>query len=210
MVIAPLPVRIAKRAVDVVCSASGLVLFSPLMAIAAIAVRLDSPGPALFRQLRVGRGSADRTEIFEMIKFRTMYVDADKRTGAVWATERDPRITRVGLFLRRTRIDELPQLWNVLRGEMSLIGPRPEQLGMFGRLNQSVPYYAERAYGVRPGVTGWAQIEVGYDKNLEDVRRKILYDFGYALGLRSVGSWARMDALILWRTAMAVLRREGQ
>ena len=209
MVIAPLSVRVAKRGVDVLAALAGLLLLAPVMALIALAIRLDSPGPALFRQLRIGRGSADRTELFEMVKFRTMFVDADRRTGAVWASRRDPRITRVGAFLRKTRLDELPQLWNVLKGEMSLIGPRPEQLGIFARLDRDVPFYAERVYGVRPGVTGWAQIEVGYDTCIEDVRRKILYDFGYALGLRGVVSWLKMDAAIAFGTAMAVVRREG-
>jgi lipopolysaccharide/colanic/teichoic acid biosynthesis glycosyltransferase len=209
MVIAPLSVRIAKRAVDVVAALAGLIVGGPIMALVAIAILLDSPGPAFFRQMRIGRSSPDRTELFEMVKFRTMFVDADKRTGAVWATERDPRITRVGAFLRKTRLDELPQLWNVLKGEMSLIGPRPEQLGLFADLDRRVPYYAERVYGVRPGVTGWAQIEVGYDTCIDDVRQKILYDFGYALSLRNFFSWLRMDAGIVIGTAMAVIRREG-
>jgi lipopolysaccharide/colanic/teichoic acid biosynthesis glycosyltransferase len=209
MIIAPPSVRIAKRGVDLLAAAAGLLLLAPLMALIAVAIRLDSPGPALFRQLRIGRGSADRTELFEMVKFRTMYADADRRSGAVWATTRDPRITRVGAMLRKTRLDEVPQLWNVLRGEMSLIGPRPEQLGIFARLDREVPFYAERVYGVRPGVTGWAQIEVGYDTSIEDVRRKILYDFGYGLGLRGVLPWMKMDTAIVLGTVRAVLRREG-
>lgn len=209
MIIAPLSVRIAKRGVDLLAAAAGLLLCGPVMALIALAIRLDSPGPALFRQLRIGRSSADRTEIFEMVKFRTMRVDADGRSGAVWATERDPRITRVGAILRDTRLDELPQLWNVLKGEMSLVGPRPEQLGLFAALERQVPFYAERVYGVRPGVTGWAQIEVGYDTCIDDVRRKILYDFGYALGLGGLLSWLRMDLGIAIGTALAMVRREG-
>jgi lipopolysaccharide/colanic/teichoic acid biosynthesis glycosyltransferase len=209
MIIAPVSVRVAKRGVDILAALSGLVIGAPLLALIALAIRLDSPGPALFRQLRIGRSSADRTEIFEMVKFRTMVVDADKRSGAVWATERDPRISRVGAILRKTRLDELPQLWNVLKGDMSLIGPRPEQLGMFGKLDRAVPFYAERVYGVRPGVTGWAQIEVGYDTCIDDVRRKILYDFGYAMNLGGFLSWLRMDLGIVLGTALAVVRREG-
>ena len=209
MSMAPLSVRIAKRGVDLLAAAAGPLLCGPVMALIALAIRLDSPGPALFRQLRIGRSSADRTEIFEMVKFRTMRVDADGRSGAVWATERDPRITRVGAILRDTRLDELPQLWNVLKGEMSLVGPRPEQLGLFAALERQVPFYAERVYGVRPGVTGWAQIEVGYDTCIDDVRRKILYDFGYALGLGGLLSWLRMDLGIAIGTALAMVRREG-
>ena len=208
-VIASPAVRVCKRAMDVAAAAAGLLALAPLMAAIAVAIRLDSPGPALFRQNRVGRGSDRRTEIFEMVKFRTMVADADRRSGAVWASAADPRVTRVGRFLRATRLDELPQLWNVLRGDMSLIGPRPEQLGLFGRLDAQVPYYAERVYGVRPGITGWAQVEVGYDATLDDVRKKILYDFAYGLRLRSVAGWLRTDAWLLWRTARAVVRREG-
>jgi lipopolysaccharide/colanic/teichoic acid biosynthesis glycosyltransferase len=208
-VIAAPSVLLAKRAIDVIGAAAGLILLAPLMAALALAVRLDSPGPALFRQARVGRGSAQRTEIFQMVKFRTMVADADRRSGAVWATENDPRITRVGRFLRATRLDELPQLWNVLKGDMSLIGPRPEQLGLFARLDAAAPYYAERVHGVRPGITGWAQVEVGYDATIDDVRRKILYDFAYALRLRSFRAWVAVDAWLLWRTAQAVVRREG-
>jgi lipopolysaccharide/colanic/teichoic acid biosynthesis glycosyltransferase len=209
-VIAAPSVRLAKRALDIAAAAAGLMLLAPLMVGLALAIRLDSPGPALFRQCRVGRGSAQRTEIFEMVKFRTMVADADRRSGAVWATQDDPRITRVGRFLRATRLDELPQLWNVVKGDMSLIGPRPEQLGLFGRLEAAAPYYAERVHGVRPGITGWAQVEVGYDASLDDVRRKILYDFAYVLRLRSFRSWLGADAWLLWRTALAVIRREGQ
>jgi lipopolysaccharide/colanic/teichoic acid biosynthesis glycosyltransferase len=209
MVIAPQSVRFAKRGVDLLAAATGLMALAPFMALIMFAIRLDSPGPALFRQLRIGRSSSDRTELFEMVKFRTMFIDADKRSGAVWATERDPRITRVGAILRKTRLDELPQLWNVLKGEMSLIGPRPEQLGLFAALDREVPFYAERVYGVRPGVTGWAQIEVGYDTCVDDVRRKILYDFGYALSLGGFLSWLRTDLGIVFGTALAVIRREG-
>ncbi len=203
-------VRFAKRSVDLVGSICGLIALSPLLIPIALAIRLDSPGPALFRQLRIGRGSPVKTELFEMIKFRTMYTDADKRTGAVWASKDDPRITKVGNILRKTRLDELPQLWNVLKGEMSLIGPRPEQLGLFGKLEREVPFYAERVYGVRPGITGYAQVEVGYDTSIEDVRNKILHDFAYALSLRDLWSWIKMDTFIIWQTFLAVIGRKGQ
>ena len=208
-VMAPMTVRVSKRAFDVVCAVFGLIVFSPAFLIAMLAIRFDSPGPVFFRQMRIGQGSEDRTQLFCMVKFRTMRVNTDSNASAVWATKNDKRITKTGKFLRGTRIDELPQLWNVLKGEMSLIGPRPEQLGIFGSLERSVPFYSERAYGVRPGITGWAQVEVGYDKCLDDVKQKMLCDFAYAMSIRSFADWLRTDLAILGRTLMTVVRREG-
>ena len=208
-VVAPLSVRLGKRAVDVVGAVLGLAVLSPLLIGAAVAIRLDDGGPVLFRQVRIGPGPEGGETTFVMVKFRTMRTDAD-RAGAVWATRNDPRITRVGAFLRATRIDELPQLWNVLRGEMSLVGPRPEQPAIHDRLSREVPGFGQRMYGIRPGITGWAQVEVGYDATLDDVRRKILYDHAYALHLQRFAGWVRTDAAILWRTFAAVLRREGR
>ena len=209
-IVAPLPVRLGKRGFDIVAAAAGLVLCLPLMVLAALAIRAESPGPALFRQVRIGPGPEGAESTFVMVKFRTMRTGADRATGAVWASRNDPRITRVGAFLRATRIDELPQLWNVLRGEMSLVGPRPEQPAIHARLSREVPGFGQRMYGIRPGITGWAQVEVGYDATLDDVRRKILYDHAYALHLQSLAGWLRADARILWRTVAAVLRREGR
>lgn len=209
-VLAPAPVRFGKRLFDIVAAASGLAVAFPVMLLVALAIRLDSPGPALFRQVRIGPGPEGRETTFTMIKFRTMRAAAPGTDRAVWASRNDPRITRLGAFLRATRIDELPQLWNVLVGEMSLVGPRPEQPEIHARLSREVPGYGQRMYGIRPGITGWAQIEVGYDATLDDVRRKILYDHAYALHLSSLAGWIRADAHILWRTALAVFRREGR
>lgn len=208
-IVAPLSVRIGKRSFDILAALSGLVVLSPVLVAAAIAIRLGDGGPILFRQARIGPGPEGAETIFTMIKFRTMHTDAD-RAGAVWASRNDPRITRVGAFLRGTRIDELPQLWNVLRGDMSLVGPRPEQPAIHDRLSRDVPGFGQRMYGVRPGITGWAQVEVGYDATIDDVRRKILYDHAYALHLQDFAGWVRADAAILGRTFAAVLRREGR
>jgi len=209
-ILAPRPVRIGKRCFDILAAASGLVVAAPVMAAAALAIRLESPGPALFRQERIGPGPEGGETTFVMVKFRTMRAEADRATGAVWASRGDPRITRVGRILRATRIDELPQLWNVLTGEMSLVGPRPEQPAIHDRLAREVPGFGQRMYGIRPGITGWAQVEVGYDASLDDVRRKILYDHAYGLHLQSLRGWIAADAWILWRTVAAVLKREGR
>lgn len=207
---APRRVRRAKRAADVAGALAGLALTLPLWPLIALAIRLDSRGPILFRQLRVGETGPDRTRLFRMIKFRTMRVDAEARSGAVWATRGDPRITRVGAVLRRSRLDELPQLLNVLAGEMSLIGPRPERPGFVHRLETAIPFYAERVVGVRPGITGLAQVNQGYDASLDDVRTKLLYDHAYGLALSRLGSWIRMDAGVVWRTFVVMARGRGQ
>ncbi|MFO1036113.1 MAG: sugar transferase [Geminicoccaceae bacterium] len=201
---------VAKRLVDIVGAGLGLLLTLPLWPLIALAIKLDSPGPVLFRQLRIGRGSADRTELFTMLKFRSMRVDAEARTGAVWAKKNDDRITRVGRFLRKTRLDELPQLLNVLRGDMSLVGPRPERPGIFGKLERAIPFYAERIYGVTPGITGLAQVMNGYDETLDDVRRKLLFDHSYALALGNPLAWLRMDCLVMFRTVAVMVTGRGQ
>jgi exopolysaccharide biosynthesis polyprenyl glycosylphosphotransferase len=167
-------IRRMKRLLDIIASLVGLVLSAPISLIAAILIRLDSRGPVLFRQERLGRDSIP----FTVMKFRTMRVDAESETGPVWATEDDPRITRVGKWLRKFRIDELPQLVNVLRGEMSLVGPRPEREVFIRKLSEQVPYYAERLL-VPPGITGWAQVMAPYAASVEDSRRKLQFDLYY-------------------------------
>ena len=167
-------VRRFKRAFDVAASLGVLVLAAPITAVAALLVKVDSPGPVLYRQERLGRDGI----AFEMLKFRTMTADAESRTGPVWATVDDPRITRVGRWLRRFRIDEVPQLINVLRGEMSLIGPRPEREVFVKQLAEQVPFYAERLM-VRPGITGWAQVMQPYASSIDESRRKLQADLYY-------------------------------
>jgi lipopolysaccharide/colanic/teichoic acid biosynthesis glycosyltransferase len=145
-----------------------------------------------------------------MIKFRTMVQDAEKASGAVLASKNDARITRVGKFLRKTRLDELPQLFNVLKGDMSMIGPRPERPEFYKKLERAIPYFAERTYGLLPGVTGLAQVNQGYDENIEDVRSKVGYDHRYALALTSVKGCLKMDLNIAWKTVMVMVLGRGQ
>jgi lipopolysaccharide/colanic/teichoic acid biosynthesis glycosyltransferase len=199
-----------KRLLDLVGSLIGLVLGSLLVGPIALAIKLNSAGPVIYRQLRIGRALPDRTELFTMYKFRTMYVDAEARSGPVWATKGDPRITAVGRFLRKTRLDEIPQLVNVLRGDMSLVGPRPERPGITQNLEEAIPFFAERTFGIRPGITGLAQVNQGYDQTLDDVRSKVLYDHAYGLAIMSFWSWLRTDLNVLWRTFAVVVGGRGQ
>lgn len=166
--------RIVKRLVDIGVASLLLVVSSPFLLIIAIAIKLDSRGPVLYKQTRVGYKGKE----FTLYKFRTMKHDAEADTGAVWAEENDPRITRVGQFLRKTRIDELPQTWNVLIGDMSLVGPRPERRVFVDRFSREIPFYTRRL-NMKPGITGWAQIRRGYDTDLEGVKEKLQYDLFY-------------------------------
>lgn len=165
--------RAAKRLFDIVVAALGMILAAPLMALTALAVRLDSPGPILYRQERVGKDGRP----FTLYKFRSMRADAEQGTP-VWAAARDHRVTRVGRVIRVTRLDELPQLWNVLRGDMSCVGPRPERPYFVEQLASQIPYYHTR-HVVRPGVTGWAQVKYRYGASVEDAREKLRYDLYY-------------------------------
>ena len=183
--------EILGRIVNVVVAAVALVITLPLFALVAIAIKLTSKGPVFYSQTRVGldrrygrtRGSDRRKydhggKLFMMYKFRTMKVDAEIDGRAVWAQKRDPRVTSIGGFLRRARLDELPQLVNVLRGEMNIVGPRPERPTIFARLRDDIPEYHMRQR-VKPGITGWAQINQSYDACVDDVRRKVTYDLEY-------------------------------
>ena len=139
-----------------------------------------------------------------------MQSNAESETGAVWAKKQDVRITAVGGFLRKTRLDELPQFFNVLAGEMSLIGPRPERPGFYQKLENAIPYFAERTYGVTPGITGLAQVNQGYDTCIDDVRSKVSFDHSYALSLASPISWIKMDIYIVFRTLVVMVTGRGQ
>ncbi|TDH63054.1 sugar transferase [Dankookia rubra] len=205
----PLHVAAAKRAFDIFVALLGLLLTLPLWPLIALAIRLDSPGPVLYRQMRIGRMLPDRTEVFMMLKFRSMRTDAEM-AGAVWAQKRDPRITRVGLFLRKTRLDELPQLINVLRGDMAIIGPRPERPGFYQTLERSIPFFADRTAGIRPGITGLAQVNQGYDTCLDDVRNKAAFDHAYAMALRDLRAWFFMDTSLALRTFTVMVTGRGQ
>ena len=182
--------------------AAALVMFLllwPVMILTAIAVRMSSPGPALFSQERVGRDG----KLFTLFKFRSMYVDAESRTGPVWATEDDPRITPAGKFIRKTRLDELPQLFNVLVGSMSLIGPRPEREVFVEELAETIPYFRQR-HMVKPGLTGWAQINYPYGNTVEDALQKLQYDLFYIKYQSLV-----FDLSILFNTVKTILLRKG-
>jgi exopolysaccharide biosynthesis polyprenyl glycosylphosphotransferase len=188
-------IRQMKRIMDVVVSVAGLVLTLPVSLLAALAVRLDSPGPVLYRQRRSGMDGA----VYTLMKFRTMRHNAEASSGAVWAGRLDARVTRVGRFLRTWRIDEIPQLVNVLRGEMSLVGPRPERPEFVDTLAAAIPSYKERLM-VPPGITGWAQVKYPYAASVEAARRKLQYDLYYIKHM-SLG----LDLLILLRTFKTIL-----
>jgi lipopolysaccharide/colanic/teichoic acid biosynthesis glycosyltransferase len=229
----PARTRIAKRVMDLVLASTMLVLLAPVMLLTALLVRLTSSGPALFRQTRVGlnlrKPRADRRQQesdppeetgerrdpeasrrqshsygrhFTLYKFRTMRTDAEKH-GAQFATKGDPRVTSIGRFLRKTRLDELPQLWNVIKGEMSLVGPRPERPEFIEKLSSQIPDYLARL-GLKPGLTGVAQVVNGYDNDIEGFRRKVAFDLLY---LQNCSVWN--DWKVLLRTIRVVLTGSG-
>jgi len=188
-----------KRAIDIVTSALGLLVASPLLLLCAIAIRLDSPGTVFFTQKRVGKAG----KLFSIRKLRSMHSDAEAESGPVWTQAGDLRVTRVGKFLRRTRLDEMPQLWNVLKGEMSLVGPRTERPEFVESLSVRYPYFALRE-SLKPGVTGWAQIHNGYVNEVEGFEEKLAFDIYYMKHRSTV-----MDLLILWKTAKTMLLMSG-
>jgi exopolysaccharide biosynthesis polyprenyl glycosylphosphotransferase len=192
--------KVAKEAMDVLVSLTLLILALPLMIVTTIAIRIDSKGPVFYRQYRVGKGGKE----FTLIKFRSMVKDAESQTGAVWAGKQDPRITWVGKIIRHMRIDELPQLINVLKGEMSLVGPRPERPEFVEKFISNIPFYARRM-NVKPGVTGWAQVKHKYDESVEDVRKKLRYDLFYLENMS-----LSLDVKILLNTVWVIFRGKGQ
>jgi lipopolysaccharide/colanic/teichoic acid biosynthesis glycosyltransferase len=205
----PLSVRGAKRTVDVLGSALLLLLTWPFMLACAVAVKVSSPGPAVFRQERVRHDAQGRPVSFQMYKFRSMWVDAEARSGPVWATVADPRITPVGRFLRKARLDELPQLWNVLVGDMTLVGPRPERPSFVKQLSDMIPGYTDRVARCKPGVTGWAQIHCEYDTSIDSVRTKVLYDLAYVAHLYDLRSYLGMEVNVALRTVMVMVKGKG-
>ncbi len=187
--------RTVKRAIDLVSAGVLLIVTAPLSLVVAGLIKLEDGGPVIFRQARVGRGGVP----FTLRKFRSMKVDAEAETGPTWAQADDPRVTKVGRWIRALRIDEIPQVWNVLRGEMSFVGPRPERPEFVATLQAAIPLYEHR-HTVRPGITGWAQVNCPYAATLEDSRRKLEYDLHY---LQSFSVW--MDLVIMLRTIKIIL-----
>jgi lipopolysaccharide/colanic/teichoic acid biosynthesis glycosyltransferase len=236
-------VKIAKRAIDLISSALGLAVTVPLYPLIGAAIWLDSPGPLFYRQKRAGELlGADgpgrfRFREFHMLKFRTMRPDAERTTGAIIAQAGDPRVTRIGKFLRKTRIDELPQFWNVLSGDMSLVGPRPERPELLSNLALAIPFFEERMRNVKPGITGLAQITLGYsgrapdgspisqfkeqltnpfklegadDAEADDMRMKMLFDLAYTANLEDLAAYVAMEAKIILQTPLVMLRGIGR
>jgi lipopolysaccharide/colanic/teichoic acid biosynthesis glycosyltransferase len=238
----PLRIRFVKRALDVVVALVALLAIAAFIPFLMLAIWLDSPGPIFYRQRRaasvrrVGRNRFEFHE-FDMLKFRTMRVDAEKCTGPVLAAEGDPRVTRVGRFLRKTRLDELPQLWNVLMGGMSIVGPRPERAELLQNLVLAIPFFEERTRGAKPGITGLAQTSLGYSgraprgteiaaaerflvnpykldgtdgSEADDMRTKLLFDLAYIASLEHMGSYLRTELLIILKTPLVMLRGIGR
>jgi len=189
----------AKRALDILAALVGLALLSPVLGLVALGVRMTSKGPVLYHQQRVGKGG----RVFTVHKFRSMRQDAEAETGAVWAQAKDTRITPIGGFMRRTRLDELPQLWNVLVGDMSMVGPRPERPEFVGQLTEQIPFYGLR-HTVRPGVTGWAQVRYTYGASVEDSMEKLQYDLFYIKHMTIA-----FDLFVLFSTVKTVILRRG-
>ncbi len=191
--------RACKRALDILLSVIGIILTLPILPVIALLIKISSPGPVLFTQKRVGEGGCE----FTLMKFRTMCDNAEKETGPIWAVENDPRTTGLGRWLRKTRIDEIPQIFNVLKGEMSFIGPRPERREFVEKLSETIPYYGKRHF-VRPGITGWAQVKYRYGASEEDALEKLRYDLYYIKNYSIT-----LDLMIVLETIKVVLFRRG-
>jgi exopolysaccharide biosynthesis polyprenyl glycosylphosphotransferase len=192
-------VKFCKRSADIVVSISLLAATAPLMLLTHLLITLDSPGPVLYRQERVGLGGRR----FVLLKFRSMCADAEKDGVERWAAHGDARVTRVGRIIRKLRIDELPQLINVLRGDMSIVGPRPERPAFVEELGRQLPFYSERHW-IKPGITGWAQVKYEYGASLEDARVKLSYDLYYVKNYSLF-----LDLIIALQTVRVILWADG-
>lgn len=188
-----------KRLMDIVLSLMLLIITLPITILSSIAIKIDSKGPVFYRQERSGMNN----KVFKIVKFRTMIKDAEKYSGPVWSVKGDSRVTTIGRLLRKTRVDEIPQVYNVLKGDMSFVGPRPERPFFVEKLSQEIPLY-KRRLKVRPGITGWAQVKHKYDENIEDVKAKLRYDLYYIENMS-----LRMDFKIIFRTIFVVLFGKG-
>jgi sugar transferase (PEP-CTERM system associated) len=190
--------QLPRRLVSTLAAAIGLLLFAPFFPIVVLLVRISSEGPIFFKQTRVGMNGRN----FSIFKFRSMFTNAEA-AGARWATKNDPRVTKIGMFMRKTRIDEVPQLWNVLRGDMGFVGPRPERPEFIPMLEEALPFYYLRQL-IRPGLTGWAQVRYGYGATMAETKEKLEYDLYYIKHM-SIG----LDLLIMFETIKTILRRRG-
>jgi exopolysaccharide biosynthesis polyprenyl glycosylphosphotransferase len=190
---------LTKRVIDMAVSAVGLLLSAPITLLTAVAIKVDSPGPILYRQERVGQND----ELFTIYKFRSMCESAEANGGPVWATEDDYRVTRVGKIIRKLRIDEIPQMINVLNGQMSLVGPRPERPFFVQTLNKKIPYYSLR-HSIKPGITGWAQICYSYGDSEQDAIEKLQYDLYYVKNMSAL-----FDLQIIFESLKVVLLGKG-
>ena len=191
--------RFIKRCIDLIISIAMLIFFLPLIIVTAILIKIDSAGPVLFTQERVGKNK----EPYVLYKFRSMVKDAEEQSGPVWASDNDRRITRIGSVIRKWRFDEIPQLWNVLKGDMSFVGPRPEREFFVKKLEEIIPYYGER-FSVKPGITGWAQVCYRYGASVDDAVEKVNYDLFYIKNMSVF-----MDLMIILRTIKIVLFGKG-
>jgi exopolysaccharide biosynthesis polyprenyl glycosylphosphotransferase len=192
--------KATKRILDIVLALGTLLVLLPFLIVIALIIKLNSKGNIIYKQVRVGENGRN----FTMLKFRTMRQDAEKETGPVWATQNDNRYTSIGKWLRKMRIDEIPQLWNVLKGDMSLVGPRPERPYFVAQLSQEIPLY-KRRLRVKPGITGWAQVKWKYDQDLDDVRQKVKYDLFYIENMS-----LQQDINILFQTVRTAILGKGQ
>lgn len=188
-----------KRIFDICVALIGIIVGAPIWFITGLLVKVTSPGPVIYKQERIGQNGKP----FIMMKFRSMYQDAEKMSGPKWATDNDPRITPFGKFMRKTRLDEFPQLINVLKGEMSFVGPRPERAYFIEKLKEDIPWYVRRIK-MKPGLTGWAQVKHKYDATIEDVKQKVLYDLYYFENMSLL-----LDLKIILRTILVVLTGKG-
>lgn len=208
---APVPqsIEILKRALDICAATVGLILGAPIMLVVAALIKLSDGGPVVYRQTRVCRVVDGVEHTFSMMKFRTMRQDAEQKSGPTWAVNNDNRVTPVGRWLRKMRLDELPQLWHVLVGEMSLVGPRPERPFFTEKLKDAIPFYDDRLMSMKPGITGLAQIYCGYDTTVDGVRDKIQYDLLYNVHLYRVSTYLRMECVIVLKTVVVALTGRG-
>lgn len=202
-------VKFNKRIFDIIFASLALLMLLPLLPFLALAIKLDSKGPVFYQQTRLGRSKTAQDKLFTIIKFRTMYTDAEANGIAQVAGENDPRITPVGRFLRKTRFDETPQLLNVLIGDMSLIGPRPERPELSSEIEKKRPFFNERTYDVLPGLTGLAQVNQSYQGSVHNIDEKLAFDHAYSLAISQPLSWLKTDTMIFFRTILTVIKCNG-